>query len=170
MERSHKASGGTSVIDRYIRKMFPGGHKLVAWHSTSVVIIKPRNMSDSSLEASSRKKEPDLNMSAPGTVYKEVLIAPFTQLVVHVSTSIHGLLNITPICAEDKASKTGIVVDMASLTLYHNAFFRLRLKLQSISDKPPKNEKELRLDREHPSTLFTRSLMTHVEWMTLHAT
>lgn len=100
---------GTYFISCHIQAIIPEEHNVVSRHSAPFAIIKLPNALVSSLEKTIRNTESESNLSAPVNVSGKVPVAPFTQYLVQASTSMHVLLIITPIRAEGKVSKTGII-------------------------------------------------------------
>lgn len=78
------------------------------------------NTTISLLKTSDGHEEFAAYISTHVKVFEGVLTASFTQQCRKTSTSVHALLNMAPINAEEKVSKTETVAAMVSVTLLHN--------------------------------------------------
>lgn len=106
---------GASFIERYLQVTLLFKQKPFSWHLTSVAIIKWHGNSLSLLEESTEQgKAETTNKSASATVSEAVMTEPFTQHVVQTRMSVEGILNITPVRAEEKDGKPESLPPMAS--------------------------------------------------------
>lgn len=86
------------------------------------------------------QQECDRNMSAPISVYKEILVALSTKRVMQESMSIRGLLMTAPIRAKTLQERKRSVA-MASRTLFENYLFSsCSQNLRSYRQDPTKAE------------------------------
>lgn len=115
-------------------QIFPEEHRLDPPHSMLVALTKLHTASVSSPKTSKEQIESYPNMSAPVTVSNEVLVAPFTRHGVQASTSIQGLLKITPIWAEEKASKTKVIANNGVIDALPQRLFQILIS--NLSNLP----------------------------------
>lgn len=100
-------------MDRNIQAVFLDKHELVLYHSPSVAILKFYGKSAAFLVHPDRQEEAETAKEVvPSTVFKGVLIAPYTQFGVQTLTRLNWLLDITPIqAAEDDRIRGTITVN-----------------------------------------------------------